>query len=77
MRFSDRETHYRIVRSTTPVTADGYKLGEPIEVECDYCGARAGHIDGLPRVHWPWCKYVGAVEVDDVHGPGFDGAPHR
>ena len=75
-RFSDPETHYRIVRSTTPVSADGFKIGEPVELECDCCGARAAHIDGVNAVHRPWCRYEGAVEVDDRHGPGFDGCPH-
>ena len=77
LRFSDAATHYRIVRSRTPVTADGFKLGEPIELECDCCGARAAHIDGVALVHWPWCPQEGDAETDDVHGPGFDGRPHR
>lgn len=76
-RFSDPETEYRVLRSTTPVSADGSKLGEPIGIECDCCGARAAHVDGITRVHWPWCKYKGRVEIDEEHGPGFDGQPHR
>lgn len=74
-RFSDPDTHFRIIRSRTPVTADGNKIGEPIEVECSHCGARAAHIDGLQQVHRLWCPQRD-IEIDCSHGPGFDGCPH-
>jgi hypothetical protein len=32
------ETHYRIERSQVPVSADGYKLGEPKRLVCGECG---------------------------------------
>ncbi len=37
--FSDPETHFEIVRSNTPVSEDGYKLGEPKFVRCVECDA--------------------------------------
>ncbi|WP_135807331.1 hypothetical protein [Halorussus marinus] len=37
--FSDPDTHFAIVRSETPVTEDGYKVGEPKRLECEECGA--------------------------------------
>lgn len=40
--FSDPETHFHLVRSDTPWTVDGFKLGELTgEVECCECGASA------------------------------------
>lgn len=38
--FSDPDTHFSIERSDTPVDVDGYKIGEPMYLVCDYCGAR-------------------------------------
>lgn len=37
--FADPTTEFRIVPSGTPVSEDGYKLGEPKYLECPYCGA--------------------------------------
>lgn len=38
--FSDPSTHFRILRSDTPVSVDGFKIGEPKLLECEECGAR-------------------------------------
>jgi len=35
----DPDTHFAIVPSDTPVSEDGYKLGEPKRLECDACSA--------------------------------------
>ena len=37
--FADPETTFELVRSSTPVSEDGYKLGEPKFVRCTECGA--------------------------------------
>lgn len=37
--FSDPETHFRIERSQTPVTVDGYKINEPKWLVCSSCEA--------------------------------------
>lgn len=53
--FSDPDTHFALLRSQTPVTVDGFKIGEPTgEVECEECGHSAsapeyiahGRVDG-------------------------------
>jgi len=36
----DAESEYRIERSQTPVSEDGYKKGEPKYLACQYCEAR-------------------------------------
>lgn len=36
----DPETEFEITRSETPVSEDGYKLGEPKYLECAHCSAR-------------------------------------
>ena len=38
--FSDPMTHFRISRSESPVSEDGYKIGEPKWLECETCEAR-------------------------------------
>lgn len=41
--FSDPETHFELIKSETPVSEDGYRLGEPTgDVKCECCGASAG-----------------------------------
>jgi hypothetical protein len=70
----DEDTHYRAVRSDSSVSVDGYPLNSLIEWECGPCGARAEHVEGI--AHWPWCPQR-EVETADVHGPGYDGHPHR
>jgi|GEM_PF-1807465 len=35
----DRRTQFEIVRSESPVSEDGYKIGEPKLLQCDACGA--------------------------------------
>jgi len=53
--FSDPDTEFELVRSDTPVSVDGYKIGEPTgEVECEECGARAKNVDEVP--HEPHCS---------------------
>lgn len=37
--FADRDTHFEIVESESPVTVDGYALGEPKTLRCVECGA--------------------------------------
>ena len=48
--FSDSDTHFRIVRSDTPVDVDGLKLGEPTgEVQCLECGEIAMTPEDVPH----------------------------
>ena len=48
--FSDPQTHFRMLRSETPVNVDGFKLGEPTgEIECEECGASHLNIDEIPH----------------------------
>lgn len=50
--FADPDTHFRIVRSDTPVSVDGYALGEPTgEVSCAECQATAMNVDEIPHRH--------------------------
>lgn len=52
--FSDPDTHFRLVRSDTPVSVDGHKIGEPTgEVECEDCGRVAAAPEYIP--HAPGC----------------------
>ncbi|MFW5905614.1 MAG: hypothetical protein ACOCUO_02080 [archaeon] len=37
--FTDPETHFEIITSDSPVTVDGYALGEPKQLRCEECGA--------------------------------------
>lgn len=51
---------YELVASDTPVSDDGYKLGEPKKLECVHCDARmvitSEKTPGLWSVdHEPWC----------------------
>lgn len=53
--FADPETHFHLVTSDTPVTVDGYAMGEPTgEVECGECGRVADNVDEIP--HLPTCS---------------------
>lgn len=53
--FADPETHFRVVRSETPVSVDGFAMGEPTgEIECADCGASHLNIDEIP--HAPHCS---------------------
>jgi len=36
--FTDPDTHFEIVESTTPVSVDGYAQGEPKQLRCPDCG---------------------------------------
>ncbi|QRY26390.1 hypothetical protein [Halobacterium sp. BOL4-2] len=36
----DPSTEFEIARSETPISEDGYKIGEPKYLECAYCSAR-------------------------------------
>lgn len=48
--FTAADTFFHIVVSETPVTVDGFALGEPTgEVECEECGAIAENIDEIPH----------------------------
>lgn len=52
--FSDPRTHFRLERSDTPVTVDGFTLGELTGVvECLECGESHTNIDEIP--HAPDC----------------------
>jgi len=54
MSFADPETHFRILTSDTPVSVDGYALGEPTgEVLCLCCWESHLNIDEIP--HEPDC----------------------
>ncbi len=37
--FADPSTEFELVASSTPISEDGYKLGEPKLVRCSECGA--------------------------------------
>lgn len=48
--FADPETHFRLERSKTPVSVDGFAKGEPTgDVTCEACGATAANIDEIPH----------------------------
>ena len=48
--FSDPDTEFRLIRSDTPVSVDGFKLGEPTgEVECLECEASHLNVDEIPH----------------------------
>jgi len=48
--FSNPGTHFRVVRSETPVSVDGFKIGEPTgEIECEACGASHLNVDEIPH----------------------------
>ncbi|AFH22000.1 hypothetical protein OSG_eHP14_00100 [environmental Halophage eHP-14] len=54
---------YDIVRSDTPVSEDGYKIGEPKAIECHYCDAAVilteEKTPGVWQLtHEPWCPDV-------------------
>ncbi len=66
--FSDRSTHFEIVRSQTPVSVDGFALHEPTgEVRCCSCNEQALNVDEIPhkkdcpqrfvKSHW-WAKHL-------------------
>jgi hypothetical protein len=49
--FSDPDTHFRLLRSNTPVNVDGFKLGEPTgEVVCEECGQSAAAPEYIPHL---------------------------
>lgn len=52
----DAETEYAIERSDSPITVDGYKIGEPKRLVCEACGASvllteepSAGVDDLPH----------------------------
>ncbi|GGL55271.1 hypothetical protein [Halocalculus aciditolerans] len=48
--FSDPDTRYQIIKSETPVSVDGFAMGEPTgEVRCCECGASHLNIDEIPH----------------------------
>jgi hypothetical protein len=48
--FADEDTYFALERSDTPVTVDGYKLGEPTgRVSCTECRAVAANVDEIPH----------------------------
>lgn len=50
----DEDTEFKIIRSKTPVTVDGVKIGAPTgRVACRECGAEAENVDEIP--HDPDC----------------------
>jgi len=58
--FTDPDTEFRLGRSDTPVTEDGYKLGELTgEVICEACEQSAGNIDAIN--HLPDCPQSDVV----------------
>jgi len=53
--FADPDTEFELVRSDTPVDADGYKLGEPTgEVKCLVCKQSAAAPEYIN--HLPGCQ---------------------
>jgi len=58
--FTDPDTEFQLERSDTPVTEDGYKIGELTgTVVCEACGQESGNIDTIN--HEPGCPQSGAV----------------
>lgn len=48
--FTAADTFFHFVVSDTPITVDGYALGEPTgDVECCECGATHENIDDIPH----------------------------
>lgn len=37
----ESDTEFKLVRSETPISEDGYKIGEPKLLTCEYCSAEA------------------------------------
>lgn len=51
----DPDTEYELIRSETPISDDGFKIGEPLGlVKCCECNAIAKNIDEIP--HDPNCS---------------------
>lgn len=58
--FTDPDTHFRLRRSDTPVTEDGYKMGELTgTVVCESCGQESGNVDAIN--HKPGCPQSDVV----------------
>lgn len=48
--FAEPDTHFKIITSDTPVSVDGFALGEPTgEIKCRECGATHKNIDDIPH----------------------------
>ncbi|WP_224337900.1 hypothetical protein [Haloprofundus halobius] len=48
--FADRSTHFHVVVSDTPITVDGFALGEPTgQIECCECRRTHKNIDEIPH----------------------------
>lgn len=48
--FSDPDTEFALDRSDTPVSVDGFKIGEPTGlVVCEECDAEAHNVDEIPH----------------------------
>lgn len=60
-RWMDPDTNYTLERSGTPVTEDGYKIGQHTgHVICEECYRSADHIEEIQ--HGPNCDNVGDGE---------------
>jgi hypothetical protein len=74
--FSDADTHFELVKSDTPISVDGYKIGEPTgEVRCEACSASAAAPEYIPhnRVDGEECPQADVVseyyaELHDLAG---------
>lgn len=56
----DPDHEYELIKSQTPPSEDGYKIGEPKAIECEFCPARLVLTEektpGLwSLTHEPWC----------------------
>lgn len=82
----DPETHFEIVRSETPITEDGYKIGEPKLLECEECGASVlltedpspgidelGHEPDCPQRYARTATWRDAFLGDSMDAPVGDG----
>jgi len=48
--FTDPDTEFELIKSDTPVSVDGFAMGEPTgEVKCLECGAVAMNVDEIPH----------------------------
>lgn len=60
---TDPSHEYDLIRSETPITEDGYRVGEPKKLACHFCDAEMILTeDKTPGVwelnHEPWCPDV-------------------
>jgi len=66
--FSDPDTEFRLIKSQTPRTVDGFKPNEPTgEVECAECGKRAAAPEYIPHTKDCSQRDVRSRWYDELH----------